>query len=217
MTDSGIPQNDGKRSLSQRERQPLLSNPSPPSARRASALQNLQKGTGMSRIMKIIAIAAMLLCVLAIIRMWINRENAVTNRLTAPAGVQVAVRSSPLDNVPVTTANLPELEKRFRTPVSQFLSQQEILHGIPASDIRQQLSASSRLVTGNGQSIALFHWQATAPNHADQVFMILAYGNRDGQTHRVLCLDRKPVNTTDGRCGNAIASVFHLKVPDTVH
>ena len=171
----------------------------------------------MSRTMIIAAIAAMLLCVLAIIRRWINRGNAAANQLTAPAGVQVVVRSGPLDGMPVTSANLPELEKRFRTPISKFLSQQEILHGIPASDISQQLSASSRLVTGNGQSIALFHWQMMAPNHTDRVSMVLAYGNRDGQTYRVLCLDRKPVDTTDGHCGNAITSTFHMKVSDTVH
>lgn len=202
--------------MPQRQRQPLLSNPLPSSARHASALRNLQKGTGMSRTMKIAAIIAMLLCVLAIIRMWINRENAVANRLMAPTGVQVVTRSGSLDKMPITAANLSKLEKRFRKPVAKFLSQQDVLQGMSATDINQQLSASSRLVTDNGQSIALFHWQMTASNHTDRVYMILAYGNHNGRTHHVLCLDQKNIDTTSGKCGNAIAAVFHMDMQATV-
>ncbi len=217
MADSNSPKDDGRHPLSLHQRHSSLPDHiSPSPTRSSSTMQTLQKGAGTSRTMKIVAVAVILLCVLAIIRMWTNRQDVIAQKLAAPTGVQVIIRSSPLDKLPITAGTLPELEQQFRTLVVKFLSQQEILYGLSASDINQRLSVSSNLVTDNGQSIALFHWQATAKNLKDQVFMTLAYGSRDAQTHRILCLDRKPIDITEGQCANAIASVFHMKIQKAI-
>lgn len=213
MTDSGLPKDDGKRPVFLHERRFSLSDPPRSSPERhPSALQDLQKGTSISRTMKIAAAVVMLLCILAIIRMWTSRQDAIAQKLTSPAGMQVISRSGPLDKRPLTADTLPELERQFRQPVIKFLSQQEILQGMPEPAINQSLSVTSDLVTVSGQSIALFYWQATSSNHKDKVFLTFAYGNHGSQTHRILCIDRKPIDMTSGRCGNTVATVFHLDV-----
>jgi len=166
--------------------------------------------------MKIATIAVMLLCILAILRMWTSREDAIARKLAAPSGVQVVTRSGSLDNTPLTTGTLKTLEKRFRTPISEFLSRQEILNGMSAAEISQQLSSSSHLVTDNGKQLAIFRWKMAVSNPTDRIFIVLAYGGHDDQTHRVLCLDRKPIDITGGRCGNMISSVFHMRIQDAV-
>ena len=166
----------------------------------------------MSRTMKIAALVVMILCVLAVIRMWTSRQDAIAQRLSAPVGVQVITRSAPDDGTPITVANLPKLEKQFRAPIAQFLSQQEVLQGMSASDIEKGLSTSQRLYEENGRSVALFNWQVVSAKSQKGVFITLAYGSREKQTHRVLCLDSKPLDVSGGKCGDAIATAFHLRV-----
>ena len=83
MTDSGLPKDDGKRPVFLHERRFSLSDPPRSSPERhPSALQDLQKGTSISRTMKIAAAVVMLLCILAIIRMWTSRQDAIAQKLT---------------------------------------------------------------------------------------------------------------------------------------
>lgn len=202
----------GRSSMRSGRRSPLLDQkpPRPPSA--SSAMQKLKQGAGMSRTMKIAALVVMILCVLAVLRMWTSRQDAIAHKLSAPVGVQVITRSGPDAGTPVTAANLPKLEKQFRGPIAQFLSQQEVLQGMSASDLEKGLSASQRLVEENGRTVALFNWQVAPAKSQKGVFITLAYGSRDKQTHRILCLDSKPLDVSGGKCGDAIASAFHLRV-----
>lgn len=145
--------------------------------------------------------------------MEIKQQDAIAKQLVSSTNAQVIVREGPLDNIPLSHNRLSWLEKQFRQPLSVFLSQQEILKGMPANIIQQKLSASFRTITINKSTIALFNWHITSANKIDHIFISLAYGNLDKQTHHVLCLDNKPINVSTGQCGNTIASTFHIRMP----
>lgn len=213
MATGDSPKRDGGRSSMRPDRRSSLLDREPPRpSHQSPAMQKLKQGAGMSRTMKIAAFVVMILCVLAVIRMWTSRQNAIADRLSAPVGVQVITRSGPDDGTPITASSLPKLEKQFRKPIAQFLSQQEVLQGMSVTDLEKGLSASQRLVEENGRSVALFNWQVASRNGGKGVFLTLAYGSRDQQTHRVLCLDSRPLDVSSGKCGDAIASTFHLRV-----
>ncbi len=162
----------------------------------------------MSRLAKCLAFLGISAGVLTIAWFWLGKTR--NTELHPPAGVQVLVRSNAAEEGDPTQANLPALQERFTPHIVDFLSRQEAFQSLPKTAISQNLASSAKLIKGNGQSVALFQWQMASPDQKRHAFITLAYGNRDGKTHRILCADNKPIDLESGKCAHTIASVFQM-------